>query len=324
MNELITIIVPIYNVQKYVGICLESIISQTYSNIEIILINDGSTDDSYKICKKYAEKDKRIKLITGKNNGVSRARNIGIENATGKYIIFIDSDDWIEKNMIEELYKAINENDADISICGYYINTETEQYSNNKLKKTEVINNKTEMYNGIFCKDLYEGYLWNKLIKRELINTKFNEKIHIQEDTLFLIDTIRNAKKLVYMPQYRLYHYRKRNNSAVFFKYSYKDISKLEAIEEILKLKEKMNLKGVDDLELEYYILARQAKYIMKKEKIEDKKLENKIKQISKKYFWNAFKIGDFKKKVQVFLLLICPYFFCKILDDIKSRKTSF
>jgi glycosyltransferase involved in cell wall biosynthesis len=113
MNDLVSIIVPVYNTAYYLPKCIKSMLNQTYHNIEIILVDDGSTDKSATICDKYAKRDKRIRVIHKKNGGVSSARNTGIENATGRYIMFVDSDDWLPLNAVESLHKAILFNDGD-------------------------------------------------------------------------------------------------------------------------------------------------------------------------------------------------------------------
>ena len=110
MMEKVSVIIPIYNAEKFLSLCLESIINQTYKNLEIVLVNDGSLDNSIEICRQYAERDNRIKIIDDKNRGVSYARNKGIEKATGQYILFIDSDDIVKKNYIDILVKKINKN----------------------------------------------------------------------------------------------------------------------------------------------------------------------------------------------------------------------
>ena len=120
MEELVSIILPIYNAEKYLERCLESIITQTYANIEIILINDGSTDNSINIIKEYAIKDSRIIIIDKENEGVSVARNIGILKARGKYICFVDADDYIEKSMIEKMKCCIDKENVDLVRINYY------------------------------------------------------------------------------------------------------------------------------------------------------------------------------------------------------------
>lgn len=118
MDKMISVIIPIYNMEKYLDRCINSITEQSYKNIEILLINDGSTDNSLKICKKFQKEDERIKFFSMNHQGVSIARNLGIEKAKGKYIMFIDSDDWIEKDTIKTLYENIKNND--MSICSYH------------------------------------------------------------------------------------------------------------------------------------------------------------------------------------------------------------
>ena len=120
MNELISIIIPIYNVEKYLHCCINSVIRQTYKNLEIILIDDGSPDNCGKICDEYAKKDNRIKVIHKENGGLSSARNAGLDIAKGEYISFVDSDDYVAENFIEKLYKLCKENDADIAECDFY------------------------------------------------------------------------------------------------------------------------------------------------------------------------------------------------------------
>ncbi len=121
MNSLVSIIVPVYNAAKYLNRCLNSVVNQTYSNLEIILINDGSTDASLNICKEYAENDKRIILVDKINEGVSIARNTGIKESSGDFIAFLDADDWVAPNYIEQLMKPFENENIDISVCDYQI-----------------------------------------------------------------------------------------------------------------------------------------------------------------------------------------------------------
>ena len=126
MTEKITVIVPVYNVENYLNKCLDSLINQTYKNLEIIVINDGSTDNSGEICQEYAQKDNRIVYIEKENGGPSDARNAGLDRMTGSYVTFVDSDDWIELDYVEILYKKITEYQADIAVGNYYSFNEAE------------------------------------------------------------------------------------------------------------------------------------------------------------------------------------------------------
>ena len=162
MNK-VSIIIPVYNVQKYLRKCLDSIVNQTFKNIEIIIINDGSSDNSLNICKEYSKKDKRINIINKHNEGVSKARNTGLLYATGEYISFIDSDDWVEQNMIEELYNSITSNKADLCICNFI--------KENKNKRDYI---KSNINQKILIGKEIKDYLTIPLIERE-----DNEKEHI-------------------------------------------------------------------------------------------------------------------------------------------------
>ena len=123
-NPEISIVVPVFNVEKFLKKCIESIISQSFSNFEVLLVNDGSTDGSLDICLQYTKIDDRVKVINKKNGGLSDARNAGIKYATGKYICFIDSDDFIEKEYLQKLYKNIVKYNSDVSMCEYFITDE--------------------------------------------------------------------------------------------------------------------------------------------------------------------------------------------------------
>ena len=171
-NDLITVVIPIYNVDKYLEKCVESVINQTYKNIEIILVDDGSTDESGKICDDYKEKDSRIEVIHKKNGGLSDARNFGIEQATGKYITFIDSDDIVEKDYIEYLYNLIKKYNSEISICAYSILMESGKkidngkgYCEEKLTKLEALDRmlNEKGYSVSACAKLYDVELFKNV-----------------------------------------------------------------------------------------------------------------------------------------------------------------
>ena len=164
----ISIIVPFYNVEKYAPKCIESIINQTYTNLEIILVDDGSPDTCGKICDDYALKDGRIKVIHKKNAGLSDARNVGIKEATGKYIGFVDGDDYIEKDMYKYLYNLIKENNADISICGVEEVYEDGSIQDEKAKESIEILSKEDAIKELLLDKKVRSHAWDKLYKREL------------------------------------------------------------------------------------------------------------------------------------------------------------
>jgi glycosyltransferase involved in cell wall biosynthesis len=200
MNDLISIIINVYNGEKYINKCLDSVINQTYKNIEILIINDGSTDNTLKICKSY--KDKRIRIITTPNEGLSISRNTGISNAKGKYIYFIDVDDYIEKDTIEYLYNLINKYNTRISMCRnkkiYSYNTRISNLNNN-----DYLLSSKDVLKRVLLSINYAGTAWNKLIDKELFNNlkfpkgKIND-VYIMYKLYFKVDNIAYGNQIKY------------------------------------------------------------------------------------------------------------------------------
>lgn len=217
MNKKISIIVPIYNVEKYIEKALNSIVNQSYKNLEIILINDESQDKSIEICKKYIEEDKRIKIINQKNKGLSGARNTGLENATGEYIMFIDPDDIFELDACENLYKEIQKTDADYVIANYRNMDEDDTkwerpaFDLNKYKEMQV-----SIEDPVNCFYVMNSGVWNKIFKKSFldeIGIKFIEKTPA-EDAIFTTYCFIKAKKVYYTPQI-VYNYRLRESDSI-------------------------------------------------------------------------------------------------------------
>lgn len=207
----VSIIVPVYNVEKYLDQCIQSIINQTYRNLEIFLVNDGSTDKSGELCNIWSKYDTRIHVIHQTNQGVSVARNVALDQITGQYLLFIDSDDWIEKFMVERLVSKIEtEVDIDAVFCGY---VEFEDDSNKNLQiVSPSLNRIIDRNSGvaeIFGE--YSTMVWNKLFSTKLLNEMiyFDTNLKIGEDELWMIQTLKTAKNISLIDD-PLYHYRKR------------------------------------------------------------------------------------------------------------------
>ena len=214
-TPLISVIVPVFNVENYIANCLLSLLDQTLKNIEIIVINDGSTDGSGEIIKLF-EVDKRLKVIEQKNLGVSKARNAGLNIARGDYIGFVDSDDWVDDDYYEKLYKSISEQDADIAVSSVIKHKKKYKRYNVLYKKEICALDCTEKID--LCQDRTKRLfnIWNKLYKKELIdnhNLRFPED-RVFEDVAFSIRAIFYAKKIVSVPKI-LYHYIERDFSIV-------------------------------------------------------------------------------------------------------------
>lgn len=189
---LVSVIIPVYNAEKYIENVLEDIIAQTYTNLEIIVVNDGSTDNSLLIVENIVKKDKRIKLINIDNCGVSRARNIGLDMATGDYVRFIDADDRVDKASIRQMVEAFNDNSEADLVIGNYTCVPMRNYMTG-VELTQGKVNETEFVTlfSKYAKSFYFGVTWNKLYKREIIQKYklyFNETLRWCEDFIFNID----------------------------------------------------------------------------------------------------------------------------------------
>jgi glycosyltransferase involved in cell wall biosynthesis len=197
----LSIIIPVYNVENYLSKCVDSILAQTFIDFECILIDDGSTDNSGKLCDQYAKKDDRIIVIHQKNSGPSSARNAGLDNARGEWIGFVDSDDWCDINMFSQLYENSIKNNADVSVCGW----KRINQSNIKtyIQEKDYIYDCQEAVNAMFSNKYFSGYIWNKLIKARFFseyNIRFDINITPFEETLVLYQILKLIKKAVYLP----------------------------------------------------------------------------------------------------------------------------
>lgn len=252
MSELITIIVPIYKVEDYLRRCVDSILNQSYKNLEIILVDDGSPDRCGEICDAYANVDKRIKVIHKKNGGLSDARNIGIEIAQGKYVSFIDSDDWISREYVEKLYKLLINNNADISVCNFiktltetlqveHVQEEIYKYSN--VEALEQLYDKFSVQMVIAC---------GKLYKRNLFDDIRFPVGRIHEDEFTTYRLIYKANQIVLTTEPLLYYWQ-REDSITGVGFSIKN--KLHAIDAFLERAEFLKKNDLENLSSKTYRL---------------------------------------------------------------------
>lgn len=230
----ISIIVPVYNVEKYLERCIESILNQTFTGFELILVDDGSTDLSGDICDKYSKKDKRIKVIHKQNGGLSSARNAGLEIASGDYIAFIDSDDFVAKEYIFLLYENLIENNADISICGYRIVREDDILVKDSATLTNnisILNSHQSLLNLYNEKRSNFIVAWSKLFKKNLFDSIRFPYGKINEDSFVLYKLFLKSIKITYNES-KLYYYQVREDSIMHKKVSRKSFDDLDAYEE--------------------------------------------------------------------------------------------
>lgn len=227
--KLISVVVPIYKVEQYLNRCVESIVNQTYKNLEIILVDDGSPDNCGMMCDAWAGKDSRIKVIHKPNGGLSEARNAGLKIALGEYIAFVDSDDWVATDYLNFLMEAMHANECDIVECNI-IRTDGEP-----VPVCEVDENlETTVYGGEAALEQlikdgdFHQYVWNKLYKRSVIGDIFFEKGKTNEDEFWTYQVFGNAKKVGKITA-GLYYYLQRPTSIMGVGYSLKRLDALEA-----------------------------------------------------------------------------------------------
>lgn len=214
MMELLSVIVPVYNVEKYLEECLDSILSSTYTDLEVIVVDDGSADRCPQICDLYEKKDSRVKVIHQENKGLVGARNAGLDAATGKYVGFVDSDDMVSPIMFERLVEAMEQSQADIATCEYCRDCENlireSRLEQVKLAYMESLEQQLAVLT--FAPSIrtitWTGcFVWNKIYRSSLIKSKFNRECLLAEDLRFNWDYIHNCSKMVLVPM-ALYFYR--------------------------------------------------------------------------------------------------------------------
>lgn len=250
---LVSVIIPVYNVSEYLEICLDSIVNQTYKDLQIIIVNDGSADNSAEIAKGFADRDKRIQLIHQENKGVSVARNNGMKNAKGKYLFFVDADDRITSNAVELLINRIKNDDTDLVCAGYYevnlqfpkglkLNDFTKEQQDTIINQSDFQKN---LFNGV------SGVLWAKLFRREFFenyNLCLNPEINFSEDLLLVIEYSFYVKKVSVISD-SIYYYNRLNEFGLSRKLKESNINDLKLTnQKILEFSDK--LKSLDIIEI--------------------------------------------------------------------------
>lgn len=255
VEEKVSIIIPVYNSESTLKRCIESVINQTYKNIEILIINDGSKDKSLNIMNEYKNKDERIIVINQKNKGLSGARNIGINNATGDYITFIDSDDYIKPNLVKDTIKIFEKYECDVVRNNYelsYENGKTE-LRNEMYEENRIINiseKKEELIQNILLGKV-QSYSWLLTIKREILdknNLKFDEDIFFMEDIVFIIRLIFLIKNIYFVREANYFYYQSNENSLTKDTKKYvKNINNIVVMKKRLEKIMKMNINEFEN-----------------------------------------------------------------------------
>lgn len=323
----ISIIVPVYNCEKYISNCINSILEQSFKDFELILVDDGSSDRSFEICESFAKKDNRVRAIHQPNSGVSRARNRGLDEAQGEYIGFVDGDDCIDKEMYEQLYKNLADNNADISICGivnYFIKKDgtTEKIRQSQIDGFWIFSGEQALKEALQSR-LYSVNPVNKLFKRKLFDNLRYPEGKISEDAFLIPIVVFKACKVVYDSK-PMYYYLRRENSITTSNFSDNDWDVVEAYENHLNMvSEKVpNLKKVAKFR---YLWA--YTYVIDKIMLSENS-ENYLKDFNKAFdfikknilqiIFNSY--FSLKRKIAVTVLLINKKIYKKMIMTVNKR----
>lgn len=322
MSKKISIIVPIYNVEQYLDKCVESLVNQTYKNLEIILVDDGTKDKSGEMADLWSIKDERIKVIHKENGGLSDARNAGMKIATGDYIAFVDSDDWINYKMYEILISNLEKYNADISACSF-----KKVYENRKVELNKIIDKNIYKFNAEEALEdlINEGKLkqivWNKLYNKKLIENIYFENGKIHEDEFWTYQVLSKTNNIVYTER-QLYYYLQRPGSIMNKSFSIKRLDALEARNNRLKyIKEKFPKLQLQAKKSLFFSCLYQYQSMLSSDNVENKKI---CSQSIEKYIYciefqkNERKKMIFKEKFWIKLAYMSLDFTCKLRNLMK------
>ena len=331
MNAKISVIVAVYNTMDYLDECLESLTEQTYKNLEIVLVDDGSTDDSGRKCDIWESRDSRIRVIHQKNMGISKARNAGLKIITGDYVAFLDSDDLLNKFFYEKMFDALYESGADMALCKVRPFEFKSELEKENIKENKNLKYKNEMGSYYISEDknrfIYHlndnftgeiTWVWNKLYKREVLNNVTFKNIKVMEDVMFITDVLTKVKSCVWVME-PLHYYRQRNGSIMNsgLRNIYEDYARsLEY--------EFTTLKYIKDRKFQekhlYSCLNKIASYDVRayenKMYNEDRKMLFYYKTL---YMQNKNLVTDNKEKLKIFLFVHMHRFYCW-LKKIKNK----
>lgn len=279
-NDLVSIIVPAHNSGKYIIKCLASLHKQSYKNIEIIIINDGSTDQTQTVAEDFIKKDARFLLINQKNTGVSSARNMGINISKGKYLIFVDSDDYVTPDYVETLLIFIKQGNNELACADYYKVENDIVYNQSKNTKKVDIFSRADAINLLHNGHYFQGYLWNKIFLKRIITQNrisFDPEIKIWEDMLFCLKYLTYIQKIVYINK-PIYFYVNHAESTMNNKNIWNEYTQLKALEEIWRLLQPYN--GTFKEYIRNYYANTLAGLLGKKTQYKDETMINKLEKL--------------------------------------------
>ena len=304
--ELITVIIPIYNVEKYLDRCIRSVVNQTYNNLEIILVDDGSTDKSPEICDLWVQKDDRVKVIHQKNGGVSKARNAGLQESLGEYIMQLDSDDYIHAEMIERLYKILKNYNADMSVCNF-------EKGDCKLFEFQIENNNTvEVIDNITALNrIYTGdnnalrYVapWGKLYRKQLFEDICYPEGKIFEDIYITHQILYRCQRIVVTANKLLYYYQ-HPTSIMNRRFHIGKLDYLEALKNRIEFFEGNSLKDLSQIAYDEYIHSLIWEYSRARDILQNKSVLADIVNRYRKIYIKGYTSKRYSQDTKLFLRL--------------------
>ncbi|MCD8012199.1 MAG: glycosyltransferase family 2 protein [Lachnospiraceae bacterium] len=319
---MISVIIPVFNSSSQICGLVDSLLDQTFSDIEVIFVDDGSTDNCYSILKQYALEHCSIKVIRKPNGGVSSARNAGLKIATGDYIGFVDADDWIEPDMYESMVRAMEDNNAQLVSCDLYQDEADVQpyitYDEGESYDVEILEVKNP-YRDILLIPQIAGYLWNKLFKKDLITQMLDEELSQNEDLLFVAQYLKSVTKMVHINK-KLYHYRM-GDPTPRIDLTNRSLSLMQAYEKILDcyISDVPALAWLPRKNLLKVYLNFNARY--KLSKMVDRAVYDRIQQGINRYLSSVIK--DHNVSLGEKLNILLTWMFPKLLLTIKNKQLS-
>ena len=318
-SKKVSIIVPVYKVEKFLERCVESIIKQTYQNIEIILIDDESPDECPKMCDQYEIKDNRIKVIHKKNGGLSDARNAGLDIASGEYIAFVDSDDWIESDFIETLYMNAEREKADISVVGYQLIWADGRIRRFSRDEEYYVFDRENAIRELLKQQKFQCMVCQKMYRKQIFKTIRFPVGKIYEDVAIGLSTFLKAERVVVSGKVK-YNYFQRSDSIVNAKFDKRKLFFLECCNKIIDYSDSQN--KLFDLEAHTFYLRALMMFTLQLYQLDEEKYESTVKWLEneirrcRRFIWKNPSI-ELKKKIV--LSLICVQFPRRILVTLWS-----
>lgn len=320
MKDLISVIVPIYNVEKYIARCLNSILLQTYTNLQIILINDGSTDKSAEICNEYIKKDSRIEYIYQENAGLACARNKGLEHVRGEYIVFIDSDDYVAYDYVEKLHCWITDYRADVAVCDI-IRTVNDCMDKHEIK--DLIVKKSDGKN--FIRKMYDCNIdviepsCNKMFKSEIFVKERFPNGKLFEDFVLMTKILYNANLVVY-GNAELYYYFQAPNSITRMRFTEKHLNRITEYEKILCFFRDMDERQLYNRALQgYEVIILKSYYLSKRDLSDSEQILCDLMKKYRRYLFQTIKTKETILLKKIFLLMggSFPYMMGFVINNI-------